>query len=63
MARLDIGVGEDFPLEEKKGGAEDCRGGRRGHRHHHHPHSHFWHGWFRRTPERKPDERNKQDKE
>ena len=63
MARLDIGVGEDFPLEENKSAAEDCRGGRRGHRHHHHPHTHFWHDWFRRAPERKPDDHNSQDKE
>jgi len=61
MARLDIGVGEDFPLEEKKSSDEGCRRGRRGH--HHHPHTHFWHDWFRRAPERKPDERNRQDKE
>ncbi|HEX4862016.1 MAG TPA: hypothetical protein VFV07_12320 [Rhizomicrobium sp.] len=63
MARLDIGVGEDFPLEEKKSSGEDCRGARRGHWHHHHPHTHFWHGWFRRRPERKPDDHNSQDKE
>ena len=61
MARLDIGVGEDFPLEEKKCSGESCHRFYRGH--HHHPHTHFWHGWFRRVPERKPDERNKQDKE
>jgi hypothetical protein len=47
MAKLDIGVGEDFPLEEKSGG-EDCRGTSRGHRHHDHHHHHgFWHDYLR----------------
>jgi hypothetical protein len=44
MAKLDIGIGEDFPVEEKSGG-EDCRHRRHGHRHHHHG---FWHDYFRR---------------
>ena len=35
MARLDIAIGEEFPLEEKKSG-EDCARGRRAHHHHHH---------------------------
>ena len=46
MAKLDIGIGEDFPVEEKSGG-EECRQGRHGHRHPHHHHG-FWHDYFRR---------------
>ena len=41
MAKLDIGVGEDFPLEEKpRAETRDCSW--RGH-HHHHDHHHFHH--------------------
>ena len=60
MAKLDIGVGEAFPLEEKSGG-EDCRRGRHGRRHDHH--HHFWHDWFRRRTGRRPDDTNTKDKE
>ena len=41
MSKYDIGVGEDFPLEDRPldetRGQED-RGGRHGRRHHHHHH-------------------------
>ena len=37
MAKLDIAIGEEFPLEEKKSGEDGARGCRtRGHHHHHH---------------------------
>jgi hypothetical protein len=63
MAKLDIGVGEEFPLEEK-GRDGDCRHGHHGHgHHHHHPHTHFWHDWFARRPERRPDGTDTQGKE
>ena len=36
MAKLDIAIGEEFPLEEKKSGEDGARGCRtRGHHHHH----------------------------
>ncbi len=39
MARLDIAVGEEFPLEEKASGDDRARGCRaRGHYHHRHHH-------------------------
>ena len=40
MSKFDIGVGEDFPLDE--GQPQDDCGGHRGrhHRHHHHEHHH-----------------------
>jgi hypothetical protein len=65
MAKLDIGVGEDFPLEEKSGG-EDCRGTSRGHRHNHHDHHHhhgFWHDYFHARFSRGRSDSSKQDKE
>jgi hypothetical protein len=37
MAKLDIGVGQDFPIEEKTP-AEDRDCSRRGHHDHHHHH-------------------------
>ena len=39
MAKLDIGVGEEFPLEEKPH-AEGCAHGLHGHHHFHHHHHH-----------------------
>jgi hypothetical protein len=37
MAKLDIAIGEEFPLEEKNSGEDGARGCRtRGHHHHHH---------------------------
>ena len=69
MAKLDIGVGEEFPLEEKSRD-DDRRRSRHAdrhhhfhHDHHHHPHTHFWHDWFRGRRERDTDSHNKQDKE
>jgi hypothetical protein len=53
MAKLDIGIGEDFPVEEKSGG-EECRHRRHGQRHHHHHHG-FWHDYFRRRLSRGRD--------
>lgn len=44
MAKLTVGVGEDFPLEEKPR-AEDPRCSWRGHHDHHHFHHH--HGSLR----------------
>jgi hypothetical protein len=61
MTKLTIGIGEDFPVEEKAG-AEDCRGSR-GHHHHHHGELHArWHTWlharFGRRREDKKDDMN-----
>jgi hypothetical protein len=59
MPKLDIGVGEEFPLEEKPRG-EDCA--RRAHHHHH-----FGHCFSRRRSPREDGEKrpepNKTDKE
>lgn len=60
MAKLDIGIGEDFPVEEKKTQSEECPSRR--HRHGHHPrhaHRERWHQWMRERfsrPERKDAE-------
>ena len=60
MAKLDIAIGEEFPLEEKNSGEDGARGCRmRGHHHHH--------GSFRERlrdhfSRRRPDP-NKTDKE
>jgi hypothetical protein len=73
MAKLDIGVGEEFPLEEK-GRDEDCRHAHHGHWHHHHDHhgrghhDHHhgsWHDYFRQRFSRRRDKSGsgKQDKE
>lgn len=44
MTKLSIGIGEDFPVEDKTGadkmGAEDCASRHRRHRHQHHDHQH-----------------------
>ena len=68
MAKLDIGVGEEFPLEEKTR-ADDCRHAH-GHHHHdrhghgHHDHHHrSWHDYFRQRFSRRRDRSDKQDKE
>ncbi len=48
MTKLTIGIGEDFPVEDKQDG-EDCRShrGRRRHHHHHHGEMHArWHRWL-----------------
>jgi hypothetical protein len=52
MAKLTIGIGEEFPVEEKKpretGGGEDCAAWRDHHRHHGHHHEHgHWHALLR----------------
>jgi hypothetical protein len=64
MARLDIAIGEEFPLEEKKSGDEGARGCRmRGHHHDHHHRSlrERWRHYFSRSRDR--SEPNKTDKE
>jgi len=38
MAKLDIAIGEEFPLEEKKSGEDGARGCRMRGRHDHHHH-------------------------
>jgi hypothetical protein len=43
MAKLDIGIGEDFPVEEKTE-REECRSRRGRHRHEHRGR---WHQWMR----------------
>ena len=44
MSKLDIGVGDEFPLDESR----DGRGRHRGHRHHHRHHHHHGHTHHRR---------------
>lgn len=71
MTKLNIGIGEDFPVEDKAGG-EDCRShrGRRS-RHHHHDHHHgelharlhrWMHERFGRRGEQQKDEMNNEKK-
>lgn len=62
MARLDIGIGEDFPVEEKKTGGEDCASRHRHHGHHHHDDRHAhrdrWHRWIRERFSRSGKKKN-----
>lgn len=66
MARLNIGIGEEFPVDErqdKERGGEDCSLHRahRHHHHHHHDHHGSWAERWRSHFSRKPD--TGQDKE
>ncbi|HEU0096643.1 MAG TPA: hypothetical protein VFQ52_09320 [Rhizomicrobium sp.] len=50
MSKIDIGVGDEFPLDEPQ---DDRRAWHRGHRHHHgrhHRHHHHRHHGFGRLP-------------
>lgn len=63
MSKLTIGIGEDFPVEEKTG--EGCRG-RRAHHHHHRGHElhERWHRWWHERFRRAEDkDKNKNEKE
>ena len=64
MARLDIAIGEEFPLEEKKSGEDGARGCRtRGHHHDHHHHHGSLRGRLRDHFSRRRADSNKTDKE
>jgi hypothetical protein len=57
MTKLSIGIGEDFPVEER-GRDDACAHGqdRRHHHHPHHDHHHFWHEfWHRHFARRRED--------
>jgi len=47
MSKLDIGVGDEFPLDEPHN-TGDRRGGRHGRHWHHHHHGHRHHGFHHR---------------
>jgi len=47
MTKLTIGIGEDFPVEEKTERRRDDSGCRHRHHHHHHDRHERWHRWMR----------------
>ena len=57
MAKLSVGIGEDFPVEERgRGDAGYHDRHRRFHHRHDHPHHHFWHEfWHRHFAKRRGD--------
>jgi hypothetical protein len=61
MTKLTIGVGEDFPVEEKAGEAREGRRRCGHHDRHHHHHGHElrarWHRWWHARF--RPEDRNK----
>ncbi|MBV9993205.1 MAG: hypothetical protein JOZ72_18175 [Alphaproteobacteria bacterium] len=68
MTKLTIGIGEDFPVDERRAEDAGCRhrgSGPHGHHHDHHGHHAHWHHWVHEylSRRRKKKEEKKKDAE